>query len=505
MWIRKRRSEMTNRKWALTNMLLPEDKKRRFADWRDMIILVVLSLLIGFLSIGKIYIDGSAHDLDVYNNGFSILNLFVTYNTEPDWFIWVPVFLVFGGLLFLFFYFRSKQTGILPKKWFTALVMILIVARIVGNFVFPYGEQGYSFTSPLDGQTVLVSYSGLSFSSRFVQVISEILYILFFYLCFTYVGSFSKSVYPIFHLGVHMSIIICIVLIVVSLCTEREILSQNLLYYLGKAEANEGALSLTTHRNVYGFFLLCGTLGCLFYAFRYHNTPFLVFSVICTVVCFLILSKTPALLCAVALLASFVLYPIFNFKKHKINSIFMLGVLAIIVVAGVVLVFKADLLDKVKKMLTGEETSTFMARIWHFRIAASMFNGVFPVYLIFGYGRIPFSAIYMPYQQSIGFEVLWTSHNSYLETIMFSGIVGLIAVVFGFVYLGQKIFVMFFKRKDRNSIVFAIMGVILAVYSIFEPRMLFLAEGTEQFVVFFLFFYPLLVDSFHNETDKVIF
>lgn len=495
---------MTNRNWALQNMLLPEDRKRRFADWRDIIILVVLSLLIGFLSIGKIYIGQPDHDIQLYNNGFYLIGLFVTYNTEPNWFICIPVFVVYGVLLFLFFFFRYKQTGILPKQWLTTLVFAFIAIRIVGNFVFPYGEQSYRFYTLVFDKTVDLNYEGLSISGRLVQAIADVLYILFFYLCFTYVGTFSKSVYPIFHLGVHMSIIICIVLITVSLFQERDILVNNILYYLGKADECLGAVSLTTHKNVYGFFLLCGTLGGLFYTFRYHNLPFLVMSVIFAGVCFLVNSRTPAFLSGIALVLGFVCYLIFNFKKHKTNSIFMLVCLVLMLVVVIMVVSKFGLVNIWNKLFVSDD-STIEARDVHFKLAASMFEGVSPLYLIFGYGRIPFSAIYMSYESALDFEIIWTCHNSYLETIMFSGIVGIIAVIFAYLYIGKKTLTMFIKFKDRNSIVFLIMQGILMVYSIFEPRMLFLQEGTEQFIFFFLFFYPLLLDSGHTETDKILF
>lgn len=495
---------MTNRNWALQNMLLPEDRKRRFADWRDIIILVVLSLLIGFLSIGKIYIDSGDHELWVVNDGFSLLGLFITYNTEPNWFLCVPVFLIYGALLFLFFHFRYKQTGILPKQSLTAIVLVLIILRIVGNFVFPYGEQSYTYSSSVVEQVAVVTYEGLSISGRIVQIVSEVCYLTFFYLCFTYVGTFSKSVYPIFHLGVHMSIIICIVLITVSMFTEREIFANNILYYLGKAENCLGATSLTTHKNVYGFFLLCGTLGGLFYAYRYHNLPFLVMSVIFAGVCFLINSKTPALLSTLALFIGYTFYIVFNFKKHKVNSIFMMVCLVIMTMIGIFIAVKYGIGNLFNKFVGGDD-NTISSRTGHFKLALSMFDGVSPLYLIFGYGRIPFSAIYMSYEKSIGYEILWTCHNSYLETVMFSGLVGLAAVIGGYLYLAKKSLAMVLKHKDRNAVVFLIMLVILMIYSIFEPRMLFLMEGTEQFVVFFLFLYPLLVDSYHEETDKLLF
>ena len=141
-------------------------------------------------------------------------------------------------------------------------------------------------------------------------------------------------------------------------------------------------------------------------------------------------------------------------------------------------------------------------RINHIKIAISMFRNQSILLLIFGYGRFPFTSIHLPYQHIIPYEALWTSHNSYIESVMHTGIIGL-------VYLLVLDFIFLFRigktgHFHKESVIYFITFFSISIYSALEPRILFLNTGFEILLAYFLIVFPLFVDYGHRRENCLI-
>ena len=491
---------MTNNCWVLTKDLILSYKLRKKADIRDTFILAILSLLSGFLSIGSITTTDTAEKLNL-SNGFTVGNLFVEFNTIPKLYVAIPLFAVFFIFLIAFFVCRLKETNIKPNKWMVSIGILLLIARIVGVFFFsPKGN--FTYISPLDNSTVSLTYDGLSMQGKILEIISEFLFGSFFILIFTYIKTLSNYTLPIFKLALYTPIIVALVALIYSLIKEYNSWINNLLYLLKKVEEIDNIQSLTTHKNMFGFFLFLGTLSSLIFFYKHHNIIFYILSGIFLVGTVIILSKTSILLTFIVFFIVTIMYFSSYRKEHKINSIICLIVFIlsiVVLVFAVYVFFKGGFLEKFKNH------NTLSMRFDHVNIAAAMFKDQSILLYIFGYGKTPFTVLYERFETAINYEVLWTSHNSYMETLAHFGIIGLLTIILCDGYVLHQINYLVIKKKIKECAIYYPIFAILCAYSIFEPRMLFLlSSGTEVFLFYFILLFPVLLDSGHAKTNEVL-
>ena len=488
---------MTNNCWVLTKDLILSYKLRKKADIRDTFILIFISLLTGLLSIGGIVIGSQ--------NGILIGNYLIEYNTIPNLYIIIPLFAVFFLLLIIFFILRYKESGVLPNKKIITIGLILLVLNIVGIFCFsPSGN--FTYISPIENSTynttITLSYNGLTLKGKILETIAILLLDLFFILAFTYIKTLSNYVMPLFRLALFVPIIIAFVLLIYSFATEGWKWDNNLRYLMKKVVEIANIQSLTTHKNMFGFFLFLATLSSLIFFSKHHNLFFYLLSILFLTCTVLILSKTSIVLIALVFVFSSFIYFFINRKKHKINSLICLIVnIALLLIIAVLSIFliKNGFLEKFKNH------NTLDYRFGHLDIAIAMFKNQPITRLIFGYGRIPFTKLYKDFETAIDYEVLWTSHNCYMETIAHYGLVGLLKIFICDFYVLYCISYLVFKKKEKECAIYYPIFLILCIYSFFEPRMLFLlSSGPEVFLFYFIILFPVLLDYGHSKTNEVL-
>ena len=485
-----------------TSSFFPEDQKKQIiSDFRDTAILIVMALLSSLLSLGKI-VRTDDNDLLHTRNGLRIGNSVILYNTVPDAYTIVPIFILFGLLLFFFFYFRYRQTKVLPNRYIVAVLLLIFIIRFIGIFTFaPSGN--YLFESPANGIMVNVFYEGLSIGGKTVECFAELFYGLMFLLFFTYIKTFSKVVYPIYKLALHVPLIIALVLLFYSWIKEGDLWINNILFFFRKRPyPTFDILSLAKHRNMFGFFMFLGTMTLIYDFFKSDN--FLLMAPIGTLVfcSLIILSKTCAIMQASFVFLSVLLYTITNYKTRRKNAILGIVLCISIIILSLItitLLFRSGFIEMYR------QHDTMGARIWLARFAMSMFPNQSPAYLIFGYGRIPFTQMFITYSSIANAEVIWATHNCYIDTLCHYGITGLIFVFFIDGIVLYEIYTLVIKGKHRECIFYLPQFLILCIYSIFEPRMMFLlSSGTEVFLFYFVLLFPLLLDSGYSKNGHLI-
>lgn len=495
---------MANYNWILTKDLLKDDRRKRFIDIRDTSILIVLSLLTGILSIGALVVADTPEKL-YSQNGILIGKYLLQYNTVPNWYVAVPLFLFFLILLLLFFIFRYKETKVLPNKIITTIGIILFIGSVIGLFFFsPKGD--YTYISPIENETfnssITVSYSGLELSGKIYESIALLLLGSYFIFVFTYVKTLSNYVVPIVRLALFVPIIIAFVLIIYSFINEGWKWDNNFKYLLKKVVEIANIQSLANHKNMFGFFLLLASFSSLIFFSKHHNILFYfltLFFLVCTI---LIFSKASVALILLSFTLTSFIYIFTNFKSHKFNSLICLIVIVLSLIAISIvsyLLIKNGFLDKFKNH------NTLDFRINHFYIAQAMFKNQPISRWIFGYGRIPFTSLYMNFETQIGFEVLWTTHNCYMETLAHYGLIGLLGILLCDSYVLYCISYLVFKKKQKECAVYYPVFLILCIYSFFEPRMLFLlSSGSEVFLFYFIILFPVFIDYGHSKNNEVL-
>ena len=491
---------MSENKWILENGLL-EDRKRKKDDILDFFFLILISLLVPLATIGKIVPeDGSREPIENYIDGYAFGKYYQYVNREPDTWVAIVLFSLIGVLLILYYIQRYRHTGRKPSRIFLTITIIYLLLRVFGTFLFPYGPLDFHYISPLGNDTpYTISYSGFTLSARFKQLFSEVISVFYVFELFTFLPTYSRHSFFWFRILVSLGFLIPTFLLLYSWIKEGNLWIGNLKSLIHGGKFNNIS-SLTTHKNVFGYFLLIGCLTFLTIYFKKHHFVFAILALFycgCTLV---ILSKTTFLIGIFAVLSSLIIYPILFFRKRKANSILSLSLLLLFIIAGVLLVHRFGFQKLIDKVF--DPGSTFSMRINHIKVALSMFRNQSWFYLVFGYGRLPFTSIYLPYQHIIPYEALWTSHNCYIEALMHTGIIGLVYLLLLDFYFLKKTHHL--CRKNKQAAIYFITFLFLSIYGALEPRMMFLNTGFEILPAYFIVFYPAMVEEGNSSLQQVV-
>lgn len=495
---------MENYNWITNKNTFIENKKKILTELRDTFILIVLSLLTGVLSIGKF--SSMVDPNKIWDRNVIVVGkYFIEYNKVPNKIIYIPLFCVFFLLLLLFFIFRYKETKTLPNKLITTIGLILFIGNIIGLFFFsPKGD--YTYISPIENGTyntsITVSYNGLELVGKIYESIALFLFGSYFILVFTYVKSLSNYVVPIFRLALVVPIIIALVLLIYSFIKEGNEWITNIKYYLNIVDKKANIISLTTHKNMFGFFLFLASLSFLILFCKYHYIILYIIPSIFNIFSLLIFSKTSTILILTAYIIVGIIYFVINLKTRKFNSIISLIVLILFSLISTCIFYFIIKNGLYKKFL---ENNTLTSRYEHFVIAKAMFINQPFFRWIFGYGRISFTSIYSTFENQVHFEVLWTSHNCYMDVFAAHGFFGVFEILSCDFYILYCISDLIFKKKRYECLVYYPVFLILCIYSFFEPRMLFLISGgTEMFLFYFVILFPVLLDYGHSKNNGVL-
>ena len=486
---------MSDNLWILENGLLDKDRMRKRNDILDFFLLIIITLLLPLATIGKFVPDDGTHTDVNYKDGYLIGSFYHFVNQVPDTLFAVLIFSLIGIFLILYYIFRYRHTGRKPGKILLTVTLIYLCLRLVGAFLFPYGPLDFHFISPLGNDTpYTISYSGFTTSGRIIQFVSEFLSVFYVFELLTFLPTYSRYSYPLFRILVGICILIPTLLLFYSWIFEGNLWLENIRFFIEGGQYQD-ILSLTTNKNVFGYFLLIGCFSFLTLFFYRHHFIYMILAFLYCAFTLIILSKTTLLIGMFSILVALVFYPILFFSKRRKNSIISLVFLSIICVLFILLVLKYGFRKLLDAVL--DPGSTLSMRINHVKVALSMFKNQSPLLFIFGYGRFPFTAVYIPYQYIIPYEVLWTSHNCYIESIMHTGIFGLVYLLFqDFLFLNRvrKTF-----RFHKESFVYFITLLSISLYSIFEPRIFFMNTGFEIILAYFLIIFPACIDYGNKE------
>lgn len=491
---------MSDNLWILENSLLDKDRMRKRNDILDFFLLIVITLLLPLATIGKIVPDDGTHTNVNYKDGYLIGSFYHFVNQVPDTWFAVVLFSLIGAFLILYYVFRYKHTRKKAGKTLLTVTIIYLCLRLVGTFLFPYGPKDFHFISPLGNDTpYTIAYSGFPINGRIIQFVSEFLSVFYVFELLVFLPTYSRYSYSLFRILVWICVLIPTFLLFYSWIFEGNLWLENIRFFIEGGE-HQDIVSLTTNKNVFGYFLLIGCFSFLTLFFHKHHFIYMVLAIIYCIFDLIILSKTPFLIGTMAIFIASFSYPIL-FHSKKLKSSILAMILFTIMFAVFTLInlkygFRTIILTTINT------ANTLWTRINHVKIALSMFKNQSPLLFIFGYGRFPFTAIYLPYQHIIPYEALWTSHNCYIESIVHTGIIGLAYLLFqDFLFLNRvrKTF-----RFHKESFVYFITFLSISIYSILEPRILFMNTGFEIILAYFLIIFPASIDYGHKEESSLL-
>ena len=437
----------------------------------------------------------------------------------PPVLFYAPILGVFLFLLILFWVRRYKATKVKPKVMVTLLAFVAIASVITSSFLFPYGSRNFTFLDPINKVNVDIYYAGFSLEGRIFQALVSCLYILYFYVTISYFKTFSdtKEGAFIISLVLYALIIIALLFNVYSYIVNFEDIKHNVLITIGKESGafSENITSLTTHKNIYGTFLIFGFLACLQLFFKKPRIYLLLLMIYFTLTSYIINSITSLLVMAFGLVALLILYPFFNMKKHKGYSVSCVVLMILFVLSAATItilyffVFKGkEVGDKIESIVNElVNNSSLLTRIDHWKIALSMVKD--PILFPLGYGKIPFREIYKSYDTLVyPQDPVWTSHNGFIEQFMYSGAIGGGVTLIAYLAMAIMILKMFKNSYKKNfAASYLISGLGLIFYSMFEPRALFLLEGSNIFFMMIIL-WPLLYnynkEDFSSENKKTL-
>ena len=222
-------------------------------------------------------------------------------------------------------------------------------------------------------------------------------------------------------------------------------------------------------------------------------------------VCFILFSKTPAILCTGLILTLLLLYPIFYFQEHKtISLVFIVLFSSFILYLFLSLtILKEVYFDIYIKPIVDVYTNSHTLKARN-DLTIACLSMETPYTWIFGFTKFPYTSIFKNYRSQLPIDKsVQNAHNAYINIILEFGIPGLVLVlaIFGILYfrMGKELF---YKKNPRFFFWIAIMTANL-VYSYIEPNMVFQRELTALFYIY-IYFFPMEFDlRFSKELEIV--
>ena len=461
----------------------------------DFSLLVLLSLLAAAFTLGSFQVSSDPFE---NMNGFYLNGSYFYYlpNKMTDLFIFIPASIVYLIVALLFIYRRYKKTNKLPTKNLIMVLGVLVLLRLISAFSFPYGEQSYSYLSPFNNQLYDVSYQGYLIGERIVSFLDEILFYSFFFIAIDYLPTFSSSINKVVNVLLYLIIGIAFIMTIYAFAVSSAAINNNFRFIFidSTLQLDYSITSFTSQRNVFGFFLLMGAIASFLLSFRKKPNPLLFFfSFYFSFFCLLAWSRIASVLSLVLLILLHLGVLLFTkYKGYRIYSLVVLAVGLFITVLFLTALKETDIAVSFMHALERfKDDGTLEARYGLWQKALSMFNN--PYAIIFGYGRIPYISILDSYSVLINSQVLWTSHNAFIDQLLSYGLSG---IVFEVAFLGYLIyrFSLLVKNRSKIGLTYLVILILLLVYSNYEPRMLLSMEGTE-IMLFYVFLLTFLFDS----------
>lgn len=422
-----------------------------------------------------------------------------------DWSKHMPAFAFFPfffiGLFFMFFCLirRRKKADFSKTKYLFAVLAVLFCMRVGMTFFFPYSSFVYE-VNYLDSSKIL-TLDATAIAEKFAAISAEFYLTLTVFFTFHITPSFSSLFQKWIDLILILFISVACFGIVYSLILEGKDLFSVWIRCFKTGDFStiwevKNTLSFFAQSNVFGFFLMLGTLASALMCFRKENILYLLFAIPLWIYCLLIFSRSPLIVMSCFLVGALLLYPISFYRTKKRASIASACILAAVLVlsGGFVLVASVDplfkdLLHDFNETLFNPEN--LRARGWMTKIGLGItFSHI--CFFLFGTGRSEFYQLYQQVVLGTGEEV-HNIHNSYPSILGEDGIfaaafyIALVALLFYLVY--RKI-----RKGGMKYMIFGFVLLALMVYGIVEPRLMFREEAATP-LFFVLIFAPILADE----------
>ncbi len=474
-----------------------EIKRERF----DYVLFLVLTCILALVCL-----KGFRLAPDISNDWNS---LGFSYDSSIPLILAVPVDILY---IIIAIWFLARRKVVFKKKqlFITTIFIILAVYRISSYFLFPESVE-FSLANPFDSaQLIDIKFTDYALVDKCIECIAEVIFLFHLYLIAMVFPTLNKDKKDVVSLAVFgLFAAVAIVMTIYSMITEGDKLLGNLYFYLGKPGYTlTDAVSFTSHRNVFGFFLTLGVISQVLLLFKKPNLFSVIIILYCSFFTILIHSRTSISICFLLLVLTIVSFVILNLRKHPIVSTsFILILVAAIVLISLSLTVYEDtplikrLMEEIKRFF---DFTSINNRIDHLSTSLNLLT-YHPYFFWMGLGRVPFMNTYHQYLVAINYEPnTVTCHNGYLEPFFFEGAVMGILYLISYVVLFGFIIYLFIKKDKNTGIGYLLAGLGLAVHSIFEMRALFIFDSTSiLFMMIFLF--PLLKDySYYLANKKVI-
>lgn len=477
----------------LSSSSLKDNKKVFFSlknkeeDRLDIFLYFLMTLLTAVFCLGHFFSEGKQIE---HYTGFTILGHFISFRLDGslNLALFLPFFFIFIAIEVYFLLLRYNKTGKTISRKLLALFVGIVVFRFLTNFCFPYGETAFTLTATKTGTTYDLLYSGYTIQDRFVSFLSENVLLSYFLLTFTYLKTFSSRFEKLNRVLLVGVILLALIMNIYSYRTEASKITQNIQYLFGLS--SEGLdisiTSFTSHRNTYGFFVLMAGISSFILAATASSKSkplFLVLLFYFCVTAFLIKSRTPSFL----LFALFFLYLIYviiflrrSDTKLAIACVLILTFFLALVLLAVVFSDSKEMQHLLEIWDIYKDKGSIDSRMSLNTQAFDMLSS--PYYVLFGYGRIPFIAVFNLLGKASGNQLLWSSHNGFIDVLLSYGVIGLIVTLLGHAYL-LYLCIREIVLKNERGILYLLIEVLLIVYAFFEPRLLFGIEPTQVFMI----------------------
>lgn len=444
-----------------------------------------------------------------------VLSLFLTFRKIENfgenfnellqpYYAW-PLMLLYCADIGYLCYRRYKFAGVSPvHKILMPLFITYFALRLIGYFIFPWGEQ--IFTLEYSGVSYDVFYKGFSVYDRIVEYLQEMLAISMVYIMFVYYPSFKKFKKEYLYFCMGVTVFIGLLSLIVSLIKDYQLYIYNFEKMIGMnvtnpVDPNEVGLSheikgFFINRNVLGFFFSFTILSFMAFNLIKPNVIWTIGSFVFLFFHILCFSRSTLVLSTVGVLGIIAITPIFHWNDKRKTGIFDLVCLGIIILA-LILLPTAFSGTKIGRGFADAISSLFDFRTVSTRsdlTAAAMNLATYDIrLLLFGWGKIPFHNVFEAFQIAHDGEVLVTAHNAWASSLVTTGIIGLLFVICLDCVVVYLIFRNIKGRRIDAFLSFGAEGAALVIFGILDPQMMFFADAfCNSMVVYYLsFLFPL--------------
>jgi hypothetical protein len=459
-------------------------------DTFDLAIFFVLTMFTSVFTLGRFNV--SDEPIQEGYTGFVLWGRIISYRQDQamNVALFVASLVWFTLLAVLFLYRRYLlNKGFISHK-LLAFFIGLILLRFVTYFSFPYGSLSFDFKDLASQKIFTIPYDGLSLYDRTISFFLDEMFLTYFLLFFTYFKTLTYRADVLTDILLFAFIGVALLMNLYTYCFQYNEIAFNLKnFFSDETPQMENIVSFTSHRNVYGFFLLMAGYASLILSFRRKMSPVFFGLIIYFLLTeFLIKCRSSLLMMVFLVLFYLIIAAVVSFKKRPVVFWLSLGSLIALVLVYLILVI----------FFRGTSFGKHLALLWHFfsdpgtifsrldlqERAVSML-GAGSNYLLFGFGKVSYIYLYNAFGTAMSAELQWFSHNGFIDVLVSYGLIYLLVLVAAYLYLCYQCLYLIQKKEASG---YAYLGVLFLIifYGFAESRILFGMDGSQVFFTLIL-------------------